>query len=129
MAITHYFYASVDILASFVPQIVQQEAALALHIAGVKDKNLSPKETNLPLTCIAVADLSGFTKYCEECSKEGAIGVEKLTTSLNSAMGRMVKNVESYGGDILKVTWYHSNTLFHSSTCFMFLLYAYTIKL
>jgi hypothetical protein len=111
-----------DILASFVPQIVQQEAALALHIAGVKDKNLTPKETNLPLTCIAVADLSGFTKYCEECSKEGAIGVEKLTTSLNSAMGRMVKNVESYGGDILKVTvtWvcmHMHDTLFHSISC------------
>jgi hypothetical protein len=92
---------SVETLASFVPLYVRQHAVIAATSSLAYKQ--SPSEKKLDVTCIAVVDLSGFTKHCEECSKEGSIGVEKLTISLNSAMSRMVNNVEPYGGDILKV--------------------------
>ena len=47
-------------------------------------------------------DMSGFTALSERLSLQGMLGVEALSSHLNSFFGPIVQLLQSYGGDIIK---------------------------
>ena len=82
-------------LSSYVPNIVLREFVA------------NPSEMQLPFinhfpACVLFADISGFTPLCESCAKQGARGVEVLTSHLNEYFGRMINLILNHGGDIVK---------------------------
>ncbi|XP_067031685.1 LOW QUALITY PROTEIN: adenylate cyclase type 10-like [Acropora muricata] len=51
------------------------------------------------------ADISGFTSLCETYAlkaSEESCGTEKLTTTLNKYLGKIVEDILKHGGDVLK---------------------------
>ncbi len=82
-------------LAPFVPEFIKRR--LVQH----------PESLNAPLAerwpgAALVADVSGFTALAEQLAQEGAVGAERLTEILNAFFGRVVKCVESHGGDVAR---------------------------
>ena len=53
-------------------------------------------------TVVCFADISGFTNAAEQCAKKGIRGIEDLSFAINRYMEGMVKNLNKYGGDIIK---------------------------
>ena len=53
-------------------------------------------------TVCLFADISGFTRVAEGCSKKGIRGNEELAFCINRYMEGMVKHLLKYGGDIIK---------------------------
>jgi class 3 adenylate cyclase len=51
---------------------------------------------------VMIADISGFTKLAELYCKEGGVGVEKLTVTLNDVFGTMIDGIDRWGGDVIK---------------------------
>ncbi len=51
---------------------------------------------------VLFADISGFTALAEQHAKAGPAGVEELTVLLNAYFGRLVDQVTSWGGDVIK---------------------------
>ena len=47
-------------------------------------------------------DISGFTALCEKYTMTAKTGTEQLTKTLNDYMSRLVSEMLSYDGDILK---------------------------
>lgn len=67
-------------------------------------------------TVVMFADISGFTACGEACAKKGIRGNEELAFCINSYMDGMVKQLNKYGGDIIKfvgdamiVMWPHTD--------------------
>jgi class 3 adenylate cyclase len=97
-------------LASFIPIAVTEEflgRSAMLYMTKVDKEAQVQHETRfdkqtISNSCVGVMDLSGFTAFSERCCNEGAAGVEKLSLYLNTAMDRMVRAAEFFGGDILK---------------------------
>ena len=91
----------VQVLASFVPCCVRQH--FVTRNPDGKYRTSKPFMEDIGSACVAFIDLSGFTAYSSKCAAEEG-GIEKLTIALNSAMDRMLRYIEPYGGDILKVS-------------------------
>ncbi len=53
-------------------------------------------------TVVIFADISGFTNLSEACIKKGDTGNEELAFCINRYMEGMVRNLDMYGGDIIK---------------------------
>lgn len=51
---------------------------------------------------VLFADISGFTALTERLTRQGAIGTEKLTQTLNDYFAQLIAVVHQHGGDILK---------------------------
>ena len=48
------------------------------------------------------ADISGFTNLSEACTAMGVKGNEQLSFVINRYMECMIKQLQKYGGDIIK---------------------------
>ncbi len=58
---------------------------------------------NQYIACVMFADVSGFTALTEKLASTGLVGVEKLTTELNSYFDKLIGIINRHGGDIVKV--------------------------
>jgi len=85
----------VDVYAKFLPELIIEKA-----VAG---DELANKASGEQFHCaVMFADISGFTPLAESFAKEGAIGAEKLTKTLNDYFTYLVELVTSHGGDVVK---------------------------
>lgn len=64
-------------------------------------KSELPEIQEMETVCL-FADISGFTRVAEGCSKKGIRGNEELAFCINRYMEGMVKHLLKYGGDIIK---------------------------
>ena len=51
---------------------------------------------------VLFADISGFTPLAERLGSRGARGTEELTELLNRTFGRLIDQIEQYGGEVVK---------------------------
>jgi class 3 adenylate cyclase len=51
---------------------------------------------------VLFADISGFTALTERLTRQGALGTEKLTQTLNDYFTQLIAVVHKHGGDVLK---------------------------
>eukprot|EP00002_Diphylleia_rotans_P006835 TRINITY_DN1625_c0_g1_i5.p1 TRINITY_DN1625_c0_g1~~TRINITY_DN1625_c0_g1_i5.p1 ORF type:complete len:1439 (+),score=295.00 TRINITY_DN1625_c0_g1_i5:101-4417(+) len=52
---------------------------------------------------ILFMDVSGFTKLSESLQSMGNLGIEALSTHLNSYFGTLIDAIDEYGGDVIKI--------------------------
>ena len=70
---------------------------------GQQAPKKKPFPTLQPMeTVVVFADISGFTNLSEACAKKGVRGNEELAFAINRYIEGMVKNLNKYGGDIIK---------------------------
>lgn len=85
----------VQTLSRFIPNEVLAQ------LTERQDHAVAPRNDSFAGT-VLFADISGFTSLSERLGKQGAIGVEELTNTLNSYFGELIDIVLSSGGDIVK---------------------------
>src|SRR5215212_3647210 len=87
--------ALTDLLASYVPKLIQKRVA----------QNPTPIDSPLAKdfqAAVMFADISGFTTLTERLAEKGTSGVETLARILNDYFGQLIDLVYDYGGDVVK---------------------------
>src|ERR1700731_2409877 len=87
--------ASSEGLALFLPRTV------VAHLASLPGAPQQPREQVLQ-AAVMLADVAGFTALAERLSREGPVGAERLTRTLNAFFDPLVELIHAAGGDVLK---------------------------
>ena len=89
------YTALADVLASYVPRLIQNRiAANPLPIEAPDAEDFQAP--------VLFADISGFTLLTEHLAEQGPTGVETLARILNEYFGQLIDIIHEYGGDVVK---------------------------
>ena len=80
-------------LAKFVPN------RLIRSCKGVNLDTMTPRAEQFE-GCVLFADISGFTKLTERFSRQGDLGIERLTLALDTHFGKINDLIRHHGGDV-----------------------------
>lgn len=93
----------VETLAAFAPTpVVRAMYTRALH--GATFEAHSQVHSDRLFAAILFADVSGFTALTEALSRHSSTGAEELTALLNLYFTRMITHIESYYGQIVRLS-------------------------
>lgn len=87
--------ALVELLASFVPRLIQKRVLQDATPIG------SPVSEDFD-SVVLFADISGFTALTERLAIRGPVGVETLARVLNDYFGQLIDVIHDHGGDVVK---------------------------
>ena len=87
--------ALADVLASYVPKLIQNRIA-------ANPKPIETPDAEDFQASVLFADISGFTLLTEHLAEQGPKGVETLARILNEYFGQLIDIIHEYGGDVVK---------------------------
>lgn len=88
--------AEMPTLHSYVPQLVARRLRPATKAAD------EPRSISMPAAVLLI-DITGFTSLTASAVRQGPVGAEQLSRSLNTYLGRVIDLVAAHGGEVVKI--------------------------
>lgn len=93
--------------AKFVPRLLREsilhtDGCLRLCAAASEHGSMSQPMCDDAFVGLAVVDIRGFTRMTTDAGRSGPLGADALHKLLNAFFGKLMDNLEKYGGDVFK---------------------------